>query len=114
MLLFFEEWDTLINWKKTDLINPGEANRLTVIVEGSHFTFFINNQYLTEITNDKIAKGATALAAELSNKTTTPFLNSITSNCARHKTKVITPILPSPTQAISLLTFREKQNPLSA
>jgi hypothetical protein len=66
LYLFFEKWDTLINWKKTELIRPAEVNRLTVIGEGSHFTFFINDQYLTEFTDDKIPLGSTALAIELS------------------------------------------------
>ncbi len=68
LYLFFEEWDTLINWTQTDLIRPGEINRLTVMGEGSHFTFFINDQYLTEITDEKIAKGSTALAVEMANE----------------------------------------------
>lgn len=64
--IFLEEWDTLINWTETDLIVPGKANRLTVIGDGSHFTFFINDQYLTEFTDDTIPEGITALAVELS------------------------------------------------
>jgi hypothetical protein len=65
LYVFFEEWETLINWTETDLIKPGEVNRLTVIGEGSHFTFFINDGYLTEITNDKIPAGSTALGIEM-------------------------------------------------
>jgi len=68
LYLFFEEWDTLIDWTQTNLINPGEANRLTVIGEGSHFTFFINDQYLTEIENNQIPLGITGLAIELADE----------------------------------------------
>lgn len=66
--LFFEEWDTLINWTETNLIKPGEINRLTVIGEGSHFTFFINDHYLTEITDDTIPSGSTALVIEMADE----------------------------------------------
>jgi len=66
--LFFEEWNTLINWTETDLINPGEANRLTVIGEGTHFTFFINDQYLTDFTDATIPEGSTALAIEMADE----------------------------------------------
>ena len=60
------EWSTLIDWTETELIQPGGSNRITVIGEGSHFTFFINDQYLTEFTDDTIPEGNTALAVELS------------------------------------------------
>jgi hypothetical protein len=68
LYLFFEEWDTLINWTETDLIKPGEINRLTVVGEGSHFTFFINDHYLTEITDDTIPSGSTALVIEMADE----------------------------------------------
>ena len=67
-LLFFNEWSTLKAWTHTELIRPGEVNRITVIAQGSQFIFFVNDQYLTEITNDKIAKGKVALAIELANE----------------------------------------------
>ncbi|MBK9927656.1 MAG: hypothetical protein IPP66_20490 [Anaerolineales bacterium] len=65
LYVYFKEWSTLIDWTKTDLVKLGKANRITVIGEGSHFTFFINNQYLTEFTDDTLTKGSTALAVEL-------------------------------------------------
>lgn len=68
LYVFFEEWETLVNFTESDLIKPGEVNRLAVIGEGSHFTFFINDQYLMEITDDKIPEGSVALAAELANE----------------------------------------------
>jgi hypothetical protein len=69
LYLFFEEWDTLINWTETDLIKPGEINRLTVIGEGSHFTFFINDYYLMELTtDDTIPSGSTALVIEMADE----------------------------------------------
>jgi hypothetical protein len=66
--LYNKDWSTLINWTSSDLIQPGEVNRITVIGQGSHFTFFINNQYLTEMTDDTLKNGTTALAIEEANK----------------------------------------------
>lgn len=66
LYLYYEEWLTLIDWTETDLIRPGETNRLTVIGEGSHFIFFINDQYLVEITDDNIREGTAAIAIEVS------------------------------------------------
>jgi hypothetical protein len=65
LYMLFEECNTLIDWTETDLIKAGEVNRITVLGEGTHFTFFLNDQYLTEITNDQIPEGLTALAIEL-------------------------------------------------
>ena len=67
-LLYYNGWNTLRDWTNTPLIHPGEDNKITVIMQGSQFIFFINDQYLTEITNDKIAKGKVALAVELANE----------------------------------------------
>jgi hypothetical protein len=65
LYMYYKERDTLLNWTETDLIQQGKANRVTVIGEGSHFTFFINDHYLTEITDDTIPSGSTALAIEM-------------------------------------------------
>jgi hypothetical protein len=59
------EWTTLIDLTETDLIQVNEPNRITVIGEGSQFTFFINDQYLTSITDEHISKGNVALAVEM-------------------------------------------------
>jgi len=68
LYLYYKEWDILIDFTHTDLIHPGESNRVTVIGDGPHFILFINDQYLTEITNEKIPEGVTALAVELANE----------------------------------------------
>jgi len=65
LYLYYEDWITLIDWTETDLLHSREANRLTVIGEGSHFIFFINDQYLTEITDDRIGEGTVALGIEV-------------------------------------------------
>ena len=65
VFLYNQDWNTLIDWTLTDLIQPGENNRITVIGTGAHFIFFINDQYLTEITDDTLKSGTVALAVEL-------------------------------------------------
>ncbi|MFT3895247.1 MAG: DUF1080 domain-containing protein [Anaerolineales bacterium] len=59
------EWNTLIDWTDSDLINAGETNRITVIAQGTEFTFFINDQYLTSIIDEHISKGSIALSIEM-------------------------------------------------
>jgi len=68
LYLYNKEWSTLIDLTQSDLIQPGKTNRITVLGEGSHFTFFINDQYLTEIMDDSIPQGITGLAVELAGK----------------------------------------------
>lgn len=66
VLLSYEgEWTDMIESTRSPAILPKEANRLTVIAEGSHFMFFINEQYVGEMTDDHLEKGTTALAVEL-------------------------------------------------
>ena len=65
LYLYFQDWSTLIDWTESGLIQPREANRITVLGEGSHFIFFINDQYLTEVTDESIKSGTVALAIEL-------------------------------------------------
>ena len=59
------EWSTLLDITVTDLVQPGEVNRITVIAEGAQFTFFVNDQYLATFTDEHIAKGGVALAVEM-------------------------------------------------
>ena len=59
------EWTTLIEWTETSAIRPGEANRLTVIADGSQFTFFINDEFVGEAENSRFNEGGTGLAIGL-------------------------------------------------
>jgi hypothetical protein len=59
------EWDTVIDWTEASAIHPGEVNRLTVIAEGSHFTFYINDEYVGEADDDRLTRGQSGLAIEL-------------------------------------------------
>ena len=55
------EWQTLISWTESDTIQPGEINRLTVVAEGSHFTFYINNQHVDEYDDSRLSSGTSGL-----------------------------------------------------
>jgi len=46
-------------------IRPGGTNRLTVLAEGSHFAFYINEQYVGEADDDRLSRGQLGLAIEL-------------------------------------------------
>ena len=59
------EWSTLLDITVTDLVRPGETNRVTVIAEGAQFTFFVNDRYLATFTDEHIPKGGVALAIEM-------------------------------------------------
>ncbi len=61
------EWTTLIGWTRTSTIQPGEANRLTVRAERSHFTLFINDQLVGEADDDHLTRGSVGLAIEVFN-----------------------------------------------
>ena len=63
-LLSNGEWKTLRDWTFTNLIQRGEVNRLTVLAQGSQFTFFINGHYLAQITDETLTRGKIALAIE--------------------------------------------------
>jgi hypothetical protein len=59
------EWVKLIKNTTTDLIRPGEPNRITIIAEGPQFMFFINDRYLASITDEHVTNGGVALAIEM-------------------------------------------------
>jgi len=59
------EWDTVIDWTETAAIRPVGLNRLTVIGEGSHFTFYVNDQLVGEADDDRLISGQAGLAIEL-------------------------------------------------
>jgi serine/threonine-protein kinase len=61
------EWDTVIDWTETSAVRPGKTNRVTVIAQGSHYTFYINDQYVAEAEDDRLSQGKAGMAIELVN-----------------------------------------------
>lgn len=64
-LHFNSGWSDLITWTKTTAILPDKKNRLTVIAQGSHFIFLINDSRVGEVSNDNIKNGTVALALQI-------------------------------------------------
>lgn len=61
------QWSALLTKYNVQAIQPGEVNRLGVIAQGSHFTFYINDQYLGEMDDTHLSFGYAGLAMELQN-----------------------------------------------
>ncbi len=66
---YFEnsEYTNPIGNTSTSAIRPGEANRLTVVATDSNIYFYINDQHIGDIPNDKRKKGNTGLIVGLNN-----------------------------------------------
>ncbi len=65
--LYRLKWTILTDWTRASAIRPGEANRLTVKAEGSHFTFFVNDQQVGEADDNQLTAGGAGLAVEVPN-----------------------------------------------
>lgn len=66
-LWYNQNWKTLMDWKDTPAIHPGESNRLAVLAQGNHFEFFINGEKVGEADDDQLKKGVVGIAAEVVN-----------------------------------------------
>jgi hypothetical protein len=64
-VLIDNAWTTLIDWTDSPDIHGGEVNRLAVKGEGNTFTLYINDQKVTEVTDDKLAQGQVGLNTSL-------------------------------------------------
>lgn len=64
-MYYNEAWTSLIEYTKSSAISPQETNRLTVIAVGPHFTFFINDQYVAEATDDHIKDGIVGFGVDI-------------------------------------------------
>lgn len=62
---FDNDWQDLIERTASDAIQPDVPNRLSVIANGSHFIFLINNQIVGETTDEHIPRGMTGLAIQV-------------------------------------------------
>jgi len=59
------EWLTLVPWAESEAINQGlgAVNHLTVVCHGDQFAFYVNDAYLTTVTDDTFPAGSIGLAA---------------------------------------------------
>lgn len=58
-------WEEIIPWTSSDLIRNNGTNRLALIAQGSRMVFFINDQFLAEVADDKLSSGKLGLSVGL-------------------------------------------------
>ncbi|MBI5034873.1 MAG: hypothetical protein HZB51_30480 [Chloroflexi bacterium] len=49
--------ETIGSWFKASAVKSNETNRLTVITQGAHFTFFVNGEYVGQVDDSRYATG---------------------------------------------------------
>ena len=55
-------WQPIIDWTSTDLVVPGEPNRLTAIAEADRFEFYINDEFADKATDTRLPRGEAGLS----------------------------------------------------
>ncbi|MCP4113459.1 MAG: hypothetical protein GY749_49345 [Desulfobacteraceae bacterium] len=60
------EYTDPISYTRTSAVRPGEANRLTIVATDSTIYFYINDQHIGDMPNDKTNKGNVGLIIALS------------------------------------------------
>jgi len=58
------QWTNLVESTRTETIKPNGVNQLEVIASGTHFTFLINGQIVSEVDDDRFPPGLVGLAIE--------------------------------------------------
>lgn len=61
------EWHNIMEYTQTPAIQPGETNRVEVVVEGEHFRFFINGEAVGEAFDNQLESGNAGVSISLSN-----------------------------------------------
>lgn len=63
-LMLAGEWVTLVQWETSDAIQQGlgATNHLKVVCDGDRFAFYVNDTYLTEVTDSAFSSGNVGLA----------------------------------------------------
>ncbi len=55
------DWKTLVDWRYSPTIRQEYVNKITIVAQGSHFIFWINDERVIGIDDDKISKGRNGL-----------------------------------------------------
>ena len=58
------QWWEAVEWTRTEAIKPNGVNQLEVIAREAHFVFLINGQIVSEVDDDRFARGLAGLAIE--------------------------------------------------
>ncbi len=62
---YMDEWDDLITPISSNIIRSVGFNHLAVVAQGAHFSFFINDEFVAEVTDSRIKTGTTAMAVSM-------------------------------------------------
>jgi len=62
-----DSWEALVSWIDSPAILPGGTNRLVVLVQGSQFLFYINDQLVTKLDDTRLENGKAGLLIGLTN-----------------------------------------------
>jgi hypothetical protein len=62
-----DDWEAIIDYTESDLINPDGSNRLAVLAVGSTFTLYLNGQELDSFTDDRLPRGEVGIAVNMYN-----------------------------------------------
>lgn len=73
-LRYNNEWVTIIDWTKSSTIKKSETNRITVIGEGSHFIFLINDSFVADAIDERVKAGSIFMAISLSENENAIFI----------------------------------------
>ena len=58
------QWRDAVEWTRTEAIKPNGVNQLEVLARETHFVFLINGQIVSEVDDDRFARGLVGLAIE--------------------------------------------------
>jgi hypothetical protein len=58
-------WTILIDYTESTAIIPGDVNRIVVVGEGAHFTFYVNGIRVAEYDDDTLESGQVGMAIQL-------------------------------------------------
>ncbi len=64
-VLIDSHWFTLKDWTKSDVIDTGTWNRLSAMAEGNQMTFWINDEQVAQLTDDRLSSGQVGLEASV-------------------------------------------------
>jgi serine/threonine protein kinase len=64
-----EELTRLIDWEESDLIRPGEFNTVGVAAVNDTFWFFINDEYVNEVSDDQLEAGIVGIGLYVEDET---------------------------------------------
>ncbi|MGB8644694.1 MAG: hypothetical protein WCF84_05620 [Anaerolineae bacterium] len=65
LLCYQDHQTTLIGWSETAAIHPDDWNKIAISVRDTHFTIFINDQYVGEFDDGHVDSGLVGLAFDL-------------------------------------------------